>query len=76
MEHNLVQHSSDLERFMEKFQPSKFKLIGRGVEIRGIVDIHGRIGEAKELINSMSLKLVVFHTAEMLTFRGFEVNNI
>jgi len=67
--------SKDLQQFMEKFQPSKFKLMANGIEIRGIADIHRTISFAKQLIDRMGLNLKVKHTAEMVGYGAFEVNN-
>ena len=64
----------DLQRFIDKFQPNKFKLIPSGIEIRGAVDLHGAMNEARLLIERLQLSLYVSHNAEMLTYKGFEVN--
>lgn len=75
MEKTEVKISSDLQRFIEKFEPSKFKLMAQGIEIRGIVDLHRNITQAKDLIERMKLNLIVSHNAEMVSYGGFEVNN-
>jgi len=67
--------SPDLQQFLDKFQPNKFKLMGKGVEIRGIKDMHRNITQAKDLIQRLELNLVVNHNAEMLSYGGFEVHN-
>lgn len=67
--------SRDLQKFMDKFQPSKFKLMNNGIEIRGIADIHNTISFAKHLIDRMELKLKVNHNADMVGYGAFEVNN-
>ena len=64
---------TDLQRFIEKFEPNKFKMLSRGVEIRGNSDLHRSITFAKELIERMKLKLTVHHSAEMAIYGGFEV---
>lgn len=74
MEITVLNKNADLQKFIDKFDPGKFKLIKNGVEIRGIIDLHRGMQEAKALIERFQLKLVVSHTAEMLTYRGFEVN--
>jgi hypothetical protein len=74
MEKQEVNVKSDLQQFIDKFEPIKFKIMAKGVEIRGINDIHRNITQAKEIIERMKLKLVVLHNAEMLSYRGFEVN--
>lgn len=75
MEKTEVKMSSDLQKFIEKFEPSKFKLMAKGIEIRGINDLHRNITQAKDLIERMKLNLIVLHNAEMVSYGGFEVNN-
>lgn len=75
MEKTQIKISSDLQKFINKFEPNKFKLLAKGIEIRGIGDLHRNITRAKELIEKMNLKLVVLHDAEMISYGGFEVNN-
>lgn len=65
--------SADLQKFIEKFEPNKFKMLARGIEIRGNSDLHRSITFAKELIEKMKLKLTVHHSAEMAMYGGFEV---
>lgn len=65
--------NEDLQRFIEKFEPNKFKMLARGIEIRGNSDLHRSITFAKELIEKMKLKLTVHHSAEMAMYGGFEV---
>jgi hypothetical protein len=67
--------SPDLQKFIEIFEPSKFKLLTKGVEIRGVRDMHRNINQAKELIERLKLNLIISHNAEMLSYGGFEVNN-
>ena len=76
MEKTQVKISSDLQKFIDKFEPNKFKLMARGIEIRGINDMHRNITQAKDLIERLELNLIVSHNAEMLSYGGFEVNNI
>ena len=64
---------SDLQKFIEKFEPNKFKMLTRGIEIRGNSDLHRSITYAKDLIEKMKLKLTVHHSAEMAMYGGFEV---
>ena len=75
MENTQAIISADLQQFLDKFQPNKFKLMVKGVEIRGIKDMHRNITQAKDLIERLELNLVVSHNAEMLSYGGFEVNN-
>ncbi|WP_316832687.1 hypothetical protein [Pedobacter aquatilis] len=70
---NNVTKRTDLDRFIEKFEPSKFKMLSRGVEIRGIKDLNRSITYANKLIEQEQLKLAVSHTAEMAMYGSFEV---
>ena len=74
MEKTQIKISTDLQKFIEKFEPSKFKLMTKGIEIRGINDMHRNITQAKDLIERLDLKLFVSHNAEMLSYGAFEVN--
>ncbi|WP_243853984.1 hypothetical protein [Pedobacter sp. SG908] len=47
-----------------------------GIEIRGINDMQRNIAQAKAIIERLKLRLIVSHNAEMLSYRGFEVNNL
>jgi len=73
MNHTEIQISSDLQTFIDKFEPSKFKMMTKGIEIRGINDMHRNVSLAKALIEKMKLNLTVTHTADMLAYGGFEV---
>nr|WP_121269817.1 hypothetical protein [Pedobacter schmidteae] len=75
MKKTAINISSDLQKFIDKFEPNKFKLMARGIEIRGINDMHKNISQAKALIEKLNLNLTVSHNAEMLSYGGFEVNN-
>ena len=66
--------SRDLQRFIDHFQPNKFKFISGGIEVRGAIDLHKAMNEAKWVIERLKLPLAISHTAEMLSYRGFEVN--
>ncbi|HMI01799.1 MAG TPA: hypothetical protein VK541_04910 [Pedobacter sp.] len=74
MKKTAIQVNSDLQKFIEKFEPNKFKLMAKGIEIRGINDMHRNIVQAKDLIERLELNLIVSHNAEMLSYGGFEVN--
>lgn len=76
MENITSEISADLQTFIHKFQPSKFKVIAKGIEIRGIIDMHRNITQAKQIIEMLELNLEVSHNAEMLSCKGFEVNNL
>ena len=75
MEKTEAKISTDLQKFIDKFQPNKFKLLAKGIEIRGIKDMHRNVAQAKALIEHLELNLLVSHNAEMLSYGGFEVNN-
>lgn len=75
MEEQETTLSPDLQQFIKIFQPNKFKLMARGIEVRGISNMHSAITQAKNLIERLNLKLIILHNAEMLSYGGFEVNN-
>lgn len=68
--------SRDLQKFIEKFEPTKFKAMPGGIEIRGVKDIHGNLSRASALIEKLNLSLMIRHNAEMSGYGAFEVNNI
>ncbi|MFC3559233.1 hypothetical protein [Pedobacter jamesrossensis] len=68
--------SNDLQKFIDKFEPAKFKALTEGIEIRGVKDIHRNLARAREVIDRLKLELTIHHDAEMLSYGGFEVNNI
>ncbi|RYG13657.1 MAG: hypothetical protein EOO07_17465 [Chitinophagaceae bacterium] len=74
MENNTKKIGQDLQRFIDKFQPSKFKMLAKGIDIRGVNNLHRDIQEAKQIIENLKLDLLVSHNAEMLSYGGFEVN--
>ncbi|NII83525.1 hypothetical protein H9N25_12055 [Pedobacter riviphilus] len=76
MQNSQAKISPDLQQFIDKFEPSKFKLMSGGIEIRGINDMQRNIAQAKAIIERLKLRLIVSHNAEMLSYRGFEVNNL
>ncbi|NRF39368.1 hypothetical protein [Pedobacter foliorum] len=76
MENKAIKITPDLQVFIDKFEPNKFKVMTKGIEIRGINDMHRNIRQAKDIIERLELSLIVSHNAEMLTYGGFEVNNI
>lgn len=65
--------STDLKIFIEKFEPSKFKTLSTGIEVRGMNDVALNMIRAKELIDKLNLNLKINHTADMLTYGAFEV---
>jgi len=47
MNKNTELNSADLKKFIEEFQPNKFKVIKGGIEVRGMNEIHRNLSEAK-----------------------------
>ncbi|KIO75073.1 hypothetical protein TH53_22760 [Pedobacter lusitanus] len=76
MEKTTLKISTDLQKFIDKFEPNKFKLMAKGIEIRGINDMHRNITQAKDLIERLELNLFVSHNAEMVSYGAFEVNTL
>ncbi|RZL02568.1 MAG: hypothetical protein EOO89_29155 [Pedobacter sp.] len=74
MKNPATKMSADLVKFIEKFEPAKFKEMANGIEIRGISNIHRSIADAEELIARLKLKLTVEHNAQMVSYGAFEVN--
>lgn len=70
-----IKISADLQKFIDKFEPNKFKLLAKGIEVRGIRDMHRNLKRATDLIERMDLNLTISHNADMLSYGGFEVNN-
>ena len=70
-----INMTQDLQQFIEKFQPNKFKVLAKGIEVRGINNIPSTISQAKDLIERLELNLIILHNAEMLSYGGFEVHN-
>jgi hypothetical protein len=67
--------NADLQKFIQKFEPNKFKMLRTGIEIRGNNDVHRSIAFAKELIERLKLNLTVHNSAEMASYGGFEVRH-
>jgi hypothetical protein len=65
--------SADLDRFIDKYQPSKFKRLSKSIEVRGVNDLEGAMNKARQLILDLKLKLVVINDAEMASYKAFEV---
>jgi len=57
MEKTEVKISTDLQKFIDKFQPNKFKVLPQGIEIRGIKDMHRNVTQAKALIENLELDM-------------------
>ncbi|MFC3560164.1 hypothetical protein [Pedobacter jamesrossensis] len=66
-------NTSDIQKFIKSYEPAKFKMLSRGIEVRGIKDIHRGITYANEVIQRLSLRLTISHSAEMAMYGSFEV---
>lgn len=66
----------DLQTFIMLFDPSKYKRLKNGIELRGQPDLERNVAAAKSLIRNLKLNLMVISDANMATYRAFEVNNI
>ncbi|PST81758.1 hypothetical protein C7T94_17970 [Pedobacter yulinensis] len=73
MQNSNIQISADLQKFISKFEPSKFKLLAKGIEIRGANNLHRAVAHANDLIEKLKLNLRVNHNAEMAIYGSFEV---
>jgi len=71
-----TQNNEHLQTFIEKFDPRKYKMTRAGVEIRGINDMYRNLMHARTIIANLELNLTVVHTAEMLSYGGFQVNTL
>ena len=69
-----IPSNEDLQTFIKKFDPKKYKLTRAGVEIRGINDMYRNLTQARTIIANLELNLTVIHTADMLSYGGFQVN--
>ncbi|TCD12224.1 hypothetical protein EZ449_03100 [Pedobacter frigidisoli] len=74
MNNEQAQINKDLQTFIEKFDPRKYKMTKAGVEIRGIIDMYRNLTHARMIITNLELNLTVIHTADMLSYGGFQVN--
>lgn len=64
---------TDLERFINKFSPSKYKQLKNGIEVRSVGHLPDSMSKARSLIIDLSLGLEVVHTAEMASYKAFEI---
>lgn len=65
--------TSDIQKFIDKFEPNKFKVMPAGIEIRGMSNIHHGMEMAKQIIERLKLNLKVSHSADMVGYGAFEV---
>lgn len=68
--------NKQLQQFIAKYEPAKYKILQNGIEVRGVKDIHTNLARAQSIISNLNLGLVINHNAEMLSYGGFEVNSI
>jgi hypothetical protein len=73
---NKTSDKSDLDIFIEKFQPSKFKKLKNSVEVRSVLDVENTSFKATELIKNLSLGLVVVRDANAACRGAFEVMEV
>jgi len=67
---------TDLQQFMDQYQPWKFKELKNGIEVRGVYDLNGAMNKARDLIIDLALGLEVVHNADMAAYRAFEVREV
>ncbi|KEQ31223.1 hypothetical protein N180_02955 [Pedobacter antarcticus 4BY] len=67
---------SDLQMFISKYKPSKYKVLKNGIEVRSVPNVEEAENKARELIKEMKLRLVVVRDAEMSAYRAFEVQEV
>ena len=67
---------SDLQIFIEKYQPSKFKVMSGKIEVRSVYNLEEAQNKAHEVIKEYGLGLVVVRDAELAANRSFEVKEV
>jgi len=67
---------SDLQIFIEKYQPSKFKVMTGKIEVRSVYNLEEAQNKAREVIKEYGLGLVVVRDAELAANRSFEVKEV
>lgn len=73
---NIPTLTKDIQKFIEKFEPNKFKVMSSGIEIRGVNNIHAAIEAAKQIIEKLKLRLTIAHDAQMVSYGAFEVRQL
>lgn len=73
---NKKQKKTDLQLFIEKYKPSKFKEMRGRIEVRSVSDLNGAMNKARETIKEYNMALVVVCDAEMSAYRAFEVREV
>jgi len=67
---------TDLQIFIEKFQPSKYKEMSGKIEVRSVYNLEEAQNKAREVIKEYGLRLVVVRDGEMAANRSFEVKEV
>lgn len=70
----LKEKKDDLQTFILLFEPSKYKELKNGIEVRGQLNLESNVAAAKALILRFKLNLMVISNAVMASYRAFEVN--
>lgn len=68
--------TSDLQIFIDKYQPSKYKMLKNGIEVRSVSNVEESSLKATELIKSMQLRLLVVRDAIVDERGAFEVKEV
>ena len=67
---------SDLQIFIDKYQPSKYKEMPGKIEVRSVYNLEEAQNKAREVIKEYGLRLVVVRDAELAANRSFEVKEV
>lgn len=67
---------TDLEIFLEKYQPSKFKQLRNSVEIRSVQNVDQEQNKVERLIKTHSLRLEVVRDGNAACMGAFEVKEV
>jgi hypothetical protein len=67
---------ADLKIFIDKYQPAKFKQLKNGIEVRSVHDVEIASNKARQLINDLSLRLMVVRDANAASRGAFEVTEV
>lgn len=73
---NKTSDKTDLQIFIEKFEPSKFKELKNSIEVRSVSDVESASNKARDLIKSLGLELVVVRDASAACRGAFEVKEV
>lgn len=70
------ENRTDLQKFIAKYQMSKFKVMKGKLEIRSVGNLTEATNKAAQLINDLGLRLEVVQSADMASYRAFEVREV